>query len=325
MAAHSVACHGEKTRDRSVLLMELLTTLQHFRTKVNEDFLTDGKCQNSDNQFDWGEMMATVSDLLQRTQKLTNDGCPSVKVLQKERERDVQDEIQSARSTEFTFESENSRTKLTQLICRLRDQEQSQSFQRSLLQAQRSVAQSSTYSLDNFAYGTTSYQTWLCICSIPVVQSAIGTCRVSSDSHEYTVFGSSTGSLVFFAALVFGIQCTGVELLPFLARTAQETQEELQIPFCRTLCMDMLAYPLANTKVLVLTSQCWDNELTALLRCKLERELPLGAIVIDYKEDTLGQSSSFRCVQQLTNQRVSWNPSQTLHIFEKSDGGFIRE
>lgn len=122
---------------------------------------------------------------------------------------------------------------------------------------------------------------------------------------------------MYFAALVFGIQCTGVELLPFLVLTAQATQNELQIPLCRTLCMDMLTYPLANTKVLVLTSQCWDNELASLLRCKLERELPSGSIVIDYKLDTLGHSPNFRFVQQLTNQRVSWNPSQTLHIFEK--------
>lgn len=322
VAAHSVAKDGEKTNDHSILLMELLKTMQRFRAKVNEDFLGDVSCQN-ETHCGWSDILATASDLLQRTRKLTNSSCPSVEDLQKEREQDVLDEIRSAEIADTAFQWKSTRNKLVQLIRMLRDQEQSQYFQRSLLHTQRSVAQSSVYSLDNFAYGTTSYQTWLRIFSTPIVQAAINACRPSNNCgnglrSEYTVFGSSTGSLVFFAALAFGIQCTGVELLPFLAQTADETQKQLQIPFCRTLCMDMLAYPLASTKVLLLTSQCWDMELTSLLRCKLERELPSAAVVIDYKEVTLGQSRSFRCVQQLTNQRVSWNPSQTLHIFEKS-------
>ncbi|KAF1328637.1 Autophagy-related protein, partial [Globisporangium splendens] len=172
------------------------------------------------------------------------------------------------------------------------------------------------------------FYTWLELIQSAHVSQAVKECQTAKECapcdsltpHSFTVFGSSTGSLVFYAALILGVESVGIEILPFLCQVADSIQSETQIPtaYCRFICEDLLQSSLSQTKILMLTSQCWDPELHDRVVNKLERELPVGSIVIDYK-DTLCKSRYFQLVDQLHERQVSWNPHQSFFVFECTD------
>ena len=121
------------------------------------------------------------------------------------------------------------------------------------------------------------------------------------------VFGSSTGWLVFYAALVFGARSVGYELLEGRVATANETARECVFPSERESekntssvsdlfafsCSDALFAPLGeNAKVVVLTSQCWDEALKTRVASRLASHLTVGALVVDYG-DSLKRERAF--------------------------------
>ncbi|KAG1711738.1 hypothetical protein DVH05_008981 [Phytophthora capsici] len=196
---------------------------------------------------------------------------------------------------------------------RLRQQEQQLEFHRGLFKAQQEFSgHDSDYSAENFSYGSTPFPTWLNLVTQQPVLDAISRCR----NQTLTVFGSSSGSLVLFAALTLGIRSVGVEILPFLHNVAERTRQEMQVPkgICSFVCADMLTVSLQETSILLLTSQCWDVKLYQQIQHKLEVELQPGALVLDYKA-ALQSSPRFQLLQELPNQRVSWNNAQSFFIF----------
>ncbi|RLN27040.1 hypothetical protein BBJ28_00008206 [Nothophytophthora sp. Chile5] len=270
------------------------------------------------------EQVERIAELLAASQAATHCTISTVEVIQHERADGIKEELTAVAQINETLVSHNlprvcsaDRTRLGELIVGVRQQEQQLEFHRGLLQAQRKEGSSpnSKYSPENFAYGSTPFPTWLHLFTQDAMRDAI---IASPQQTQLTVFGSSTGSLVFFAALALGISCLGVELLPFLHDIAEQTRKELRIPAerCRFECADMLTTPLGATKILLLTSQCWDPELYDQLQCKLERELLPGTLVIDYK-NTLQRSPSFRVVEHVEQQRVSWTGAQSLFILER--------
>ena len=106
------------------------------------------------------------------------------------------------------------------------------------LSTQRTAGETTGYSAGNFAYGSTPYQTWRLLTTIPAVARALVLCmqpsqpsRPSQPSTQggeaqgagggdaegreaFVVWGSSLGWLVFYAALTYGVRSRGVELLP---------------------------------------------------------------------------------------------------------------
>ncbi|TYZ64666.1 hypothetical protein PybrP1_006354 [[Pythium] brassicae (nom. inval.)] len=250
-----------------------------------------------------------------------------MKQLQQQRLQQIQREIDCALALRGRgidanhLPADTSIAAICALVRRLREMEKSQEFHRNLLRAQREISAGSVYTLDNFAYGSTPFPTWLQIVSADSVRSAIAALRSScANRWRCTVFGSSTGSLVFYAALALGVDCVGVEILPFLYNVSTKLRDEI-VPAevrmrCEFVCEDMLQTPLGTTSLLILTSQCWDNDLHKQVARKLERELPAGAAVVDYK-DSLRRSSSFRLEERLEGLPVSWAHKQPLYVFRK--------
>ena len=81
-------------------------------------------------------------------------------------------------------------------------------------------------------------------------------------------------------------------------------------------------------RLLVLTSQCWDPRLCRQVRAKLLRELPEGALVIDYTAALgerggggVGEPRRFALVQQV-QAPVSWDRGHTFWVWrtEKESG-----
>ncbi|KAG6619325.1 putative alpha,alpha-trehalose-phosphate synthase [UDP-forming] [Phytophthora cinnamomi] len=334
-AAHVV--HGSLSRERSVsnskralqiLLLKILNCLQRFRNAIDTSFLQDrgeitSQQENSVASTVTQGQMEEIAELLNATQICTRCKIPTIENIQHERQRRVQEELAAVAQLEDMLSSGNlpgarsaDTEKLKLLITRLRQQEQLLDFHRGLLKAQQEFSgPDSEYSAENFAFGSTPFSTWLNLFTQGSVLDAIA----RSPKHtKLTVFGSSSGSLVLFAAIALGLSCVGVEILPFLHDVAERTREELCIPSdkCRFICADMLAVPVQDTSILLLTSQCWDTQLHQHVQRKLETELQPGTLVLDYK-NTLQGSRHFRMVQHLAHQRVSWTTSQSLFIFER--------
>ncbi|KAG7402039.1 hypothetical protein PHYBOEH_007253 [Phytophthora boehmeriae] len=308
------------------LLTEILSCLQEFRKSIDIVFLRGYNNQHGSlcNSSSFPrEQMKKIAELLAASQTCTHRNIPSIASITQQRADNVQAELAAvAHTNDILFSHDlpeicpTDQECLRVVISRLRQQEQQLEFHRGLLKTQQEFSGPDTeYSLENFAYGSTPFPTWLHLFTQNVLQKAIAG---DPKPMTLTVFGSSTGSLVFFAALALGLSCVGVEILPFLHSEAECTRTELEIPEdkCRFVCADMLTVSLQQTSILLLTSQCWDSALYQKVQCKLETELRSGAIVIDYK-DALKHSSSFHLMQQVPQQRVSWTDSQSLYIFER--------
>ena len=138
------------------------------------------------------------------------------------------------------------------------------------------------------------------------------------------VFGSSLGWLCLYGAGVFGLRTEGVELLPFLVGKAKSVVAGAAMQRIRYTCGDMLHYDVSAVDLLFLTSQCWDDQLRSKLREKLTKELPTGALVVDYTSflgdsDSIGldyvpASRTFHLLTQV-EAAVSWGPTQMFWIW----------
>jgi len=207
--------------------------------------------------------------------------------------------------------------KLLRTIRELHHLEATVSFQRELLKDAQEAAGDSSYSEMNFAYGSTPFTSWFRLFQVPAIAEVINGMQESSSGGKYVVFGSSTGWLVFFGALTFGLNSYGYELLPSLAKAAQQIKDDLEVFEATFVCGDMLQAPLDDTRMLMLASQCWDPELKQRTSEKLHAELPLGALVIDYT-DYLGGSGAFGLEPLHTFRApVSWNPDQTFFVWRR--------
>lgn len=306
------------------LLLKILSCLEEFRHMINAVFLESENEEKLYSSADFTEeKLDYIAELLATTQIYTRNKIPTIKSIQQECCQKIQDELAAVTQVNDILASHNlplidsaNNERLKVLVTRLRQQEQQLAFHRGLLKAQRELSNTdSGYSIENFAFGSTPFPTWLNLFTQKPVLDVIARC--SKRATTLTVFGSSSGSLVFFASLAFGLRSNGVEILEFLHEVAEQTREDLQISKdkCCFECADMLAVSVQETSILLLTSQCWDAGLYQQVQHKLEAELQPGTLVIDYK-NTLQSSPHFRLLQQLNHQRVSWNSSQSFFLFE---------
>ena len=225
-----------------------------------------------------------------------------------------------------------------------------------------------SYSSENFAYGTTSLRAWTrVVAACPALARAMRALaadaekdpegalpasrrveslgddgessaevstralRVLEQKARVVVFGSSTGWLVFYAALVFGARSVGYELLEGRVATANETARECVFSSERKSeentasvsdlfafsCSDALFAPLGeNAKVVVLTSQCWDEALKTRVASRLASHLTVGALVVDYG-DSLKRERAFGEPVAVVEAPTSWNEKQKFYVFQK--------
>jgi hypothetical protein len=226
-----------------------------------------------------------------------------------------------------------------------------------------------SYSSENFAYGTTSLRAWTrVVAACPALARAMRALaadaekdpegalpasrrveslgddggessaevstralRVLEQKARVVVFGSSTGWLVFYAALAFGARSVGYELLEGRVATAYETARECVFSSDRESekntssvsdlfafsCSDALFAPLGeNAKVVVLTSQCWDEALKTRVASRLASHLTIGALVVDYG-DSLKRERAFGEPVAVVEAPTSWNEKQKFYVFQK--------
>ncbi|KXZ49842.1 hypothetical protein GPECTOR_19g293 [Gonium pectorale] len=141
------------------------------------------------------------------------------------------------------------------------------------------------YSLDNFAYGSTPYATWLKVLSAAgdAVEAAMATA-----GREYVVWGSSCGWLVLYGALTYGWRSRGVEILACLHETAVQVAAQLPAggppgsAAASFRCGDLLLDDVSGAGLVLLADQCWDPQLAAAAAAKLGRELLQGALCVSY-------------------------------------------
>jgi hypothetical protein len=114
---------------------------------------------------------------------------------------------------------------LSALVTDLRAAEASFDFQRTLMQAHQRLGTTTEYSRDNFAYGSTPWQSWIQLHTDPgchELATAVRRCAAAGSSlPEYIVFGSSLGWLCFYAALSLSVHAVGYEIVEPLVTQAE--------------------------------------------------------------------------------------------------------
>jgi hypothetical protein len=192
--------------------------------------------------------------------------------------------------------------------------------------------------------------------------------RRLEERSRCVVFGSSTGWLVFYAALAHGVRSVGYELLEGRVATARATAraafsfsarpDELKssneetfrsenaaivdekkrdavATKARRACswVGLLAFsssdatlaPLGvGAKVVVLTSQCWDESLKTRVAERLASELKPGALVVDYGE-RLAREPAFGEPLAVVEAPTSWNAKQRFYVFQKREMTAVSE
>ena len=203
---------------------------------------------------------------------------------------------------------------LNSVIEDLHTTHKSLSFQSDLLKASEQKSSDTGYSLDNFAYGTTPYESFLAIFQDKAVSPHVSTCL--EKGKIYCVYGSSIGWLCFYGNLTYGLRTVGYEILPNLVQVSKQIADKHDLRGLHFHVKDMLETDLEDIGILFLTSQCWDTELKKKTYHKIQRELPQDALVIDYSP-ALKHYEGFESILKC-RAPVSWNSSQEFHCFVKT-------
>ncbi|KAF0698197.1 Aste57867_11182 [Aphanomyces stellatus] len=299
--------------NHAALLRATLFTMRIVRECVNLDLA---------GEIETSEMAAKtslyVSKLIQRCQDEAGLACPDRDTLCTMRQKRLQEELDAVETISrapFHQPKECQHT-LRNVIQHLRAKEATRAFHVSLLQCQKQL--DSTYEASTFAYGSTPFSTWVDLFTMPPLVECIAEIRAKqSHASSCTVFGSSTGSLVFYTALLCGIPVRGIEILPFLVQVATTTESTFQVSHATFHCHDMLETDLQHVRLLILTSQCWEARLMKKVVEKLTKELPHTALVLDYTQ-SLGSltDGAFELVHTAVGS-VSWHAQHTMYLFRK--------
>lgn len=140
---------------------------------------------------------------------------------------------------------------------------------------------------------------------------------------------------MFYAALAHGARSVGYELLEGRVATARATartvlktgsedvDEKEEASRAESLfafsSADATLAPLGDgAKVVVLTSQCWDESLKTRVAERLTRGLPSGALAVDYG-DRLAREPAFGEPVAVVEAPTSWNRKQKFYVFQKKE------
>ena len=197
-----------------------------------------------------------------------------------------------------------------------------------------SPTRGSSYSEDNFAYGSTPFATfWRVVQECPALRGAMSRmAKVQQENYGifmnqrgFQVWGSSSGWLVFYAALGCKVSGVGYELLrchvDFANGVVMSMLNALSKPpvfihgdVLEQADCDVMQFP----PVVWLTSQCWDQSLKKAVAEKLTAQCEAGALVVDYGEGVgLGDRGGAWERVGTTTAPVSWNPAQTFHVYRR--------
>ncbi len=166
------------------------------------------------------------------------------------------------------------------------------------------------YSWSNYAYGQVYYQRIYKLLKRPTV---IEVMRMASLAGLSIVnMGSNIGVESMFFALTYpDVNVHGYELLCDFVDIANGFKSKYNMSNLQFTCGDALKADISNAAMVFIDNQAWDVPLVNRLWKKLDKELPLGSIVIDYASADqyvgIAPSNQFK-LSTCENLEVSWNP-----------------
>ena len=215
----------------------------------------------------------------------------------------------------------------------LREAERDVNARAALAAETKALGGGDEYTEENFAYGSTPLSTWLALIGgcpeladqMHALANREGPGAAPGTPAGYAVWGSSSGWMVFYAALGLGVRSIGYELLRCHVDTANEAAAAAAVlsptggRLATFVCGDMLEAPLGEgVRVVVLTSQCWDRGLHDRAAKRLAEGLTAGALVVDYGPRLADEEAFGEPIATLTLP-VSWNSGQKFYVFRRRD------
>ena len=184
------------------------------------------------------------------------------------------------------------------------------------------------YSYINFAYGMVFYHGFdRLFQNIPVAREAIARTRIRG--LDWVSFGSNVGTETLYAAITWGVKSTGYDVLCNLVSYANDFRDMFNINLADFFCKDALDADLKNAGIVWIDNQSWDEHLTNAVFSKLNRDLPPGAIVIEYAVSDFHAGAKLYVGNRLdvvgcATLDVSWdnNHGTTVTIFKKRQNDF---
>jgi len=181
-----------------------------------------------------------------------------------------------------------------------------------------------TYSENNFVYGSTFFASWLSLVERSSLHAVLRD-TPASGGHEMLVLGSSHGWVCFYAALTFGVPCTGLDLVAFRVAQANMAADKFltlaQRSRVRFIDQDALRADVSRSGIIYITSCEWDAALVNKLHTKLLEEAPQSALIV--ANDFMKRADSdlrarFEVVDRVVLP-VSWNSEQAFYVYRKAD------
>jgi len=227
---------------------------------------------------------------------------------------------------------------LASLIEWVRGEERSFLFLKALWDDKRRVATQLGCGPDHLTYGSSLLELWYKAGQHPEWQKVVHSCKAGA-TCRMAVLGSSQGLLSAYVAHTFHAcaqgrgqqdrrRCvvSGYEVLPTLHKMAC-TVAVMQSHFLGETVVslptlgDMFDADLSRSHVVILTSLCWDVGTRRRIAWKLACELPRGALVVDYTDDTF----SLAGLERVKGRR--WRPPSPSHdqLLRGESGAHVSE
>jgi tetratricopeptide (TPR) repeat protein len=144
------------------------------------------------------------------------------------------------------------------------------------------------YSYINFAYGMVFYHGWWRLWRYRTA-AAMAIETASTNNMKWVSLGSNIGTETFYAALTYGIQGRGYDVLCSLVDIANTLKKDLGVEdLVDFYCKDALDSDLSDAGIVWIDNQSWDDELVNAIYQKMGRELPPDSIVIDFNSADWG-------------------------------------
>jgi tetratricopeptide (TPR) repeat protein len=187
------------------------------------------------------------------------------------------------------------------------------------------------YTFINFAYGMVFFHTFHeMFVKIPMAKAAIT--RAQNHNLKFIHLGSNVGTETLYAALTWGIESVGYDVLCNLVDEAKKLKTAFNIENAEFHCRDALESDLSNAAVVWIDNQSWDEELTNKIFKKLADELPIGAVVVEYAASDYHAASELKISEWLESRScssldVSWDNQEgtTVTLFGKRPLGYTAD
>lgn len=150
------------------------------------------------------------------------------------------------------------------------------------------------YECGSFTYGSTYFHSWLRVMRFPPVDRALSMAAEGSLVKQFVVLGSSLGWQVIWAALTFGIQSIGYEIMRhrIVGAMHSASQVEATSALVQFRHSDVLRSNVSSAAVIYVTDLTWEDELrtsvAAFVKSQLlaTRDRGEGVVIVSNAHET---------------------------------------